>query len=248
MFDEYVKEFLPDNNETNDLLLENAGEKAVILPFRLTDGVNAVNCDDDDDEKSDDLLLLDDMPDSIPEMNEPSDTSDIDDDCLISPAVAMQTSRHNNPIEFESGHFKGDSSSDDDSISKGLNFQDHSLIDDSLVDNSSTFGRSYSCVLDDGSLLKIPAAGDSAIDGIAATSVRNAGLFSFPTFVTDLVGRGVQTIITKHIENTMAAATTQAQPTTNPQSGNNKQKSHKLYNHPESSDESEFEIIGHDEI
>lgn len=86
----------------------------------------------DDDEKSDEIPSDLIIPDSLPEIDEQTDSSD--DECLISPAVAfpsLKSSSSNQEIEFNIRYFKDTSSSDgdEDSISKGLTFNDYSMVD-----------------------------------------------------------------------------------------------------------------------
>lgn len=116
-----LDEFLPDVNETNLSLLQHAGDEAVIL-HSISSPLN------DDDEKSDEIPSDLIIPDSLPEIDDQTDSSD--DECLISPAVAFPSlkSSSNQEIEFNIRYFK-DTSSDEDSISKGLSFTDYSIVD-----------------------------------------------------------------------------------------------------------------------
>lgn len=97
----------------------------------------------DDDDKSDEIPSDLVIPDSLPEIDEQTDSSD--DECLISPAAAFPSlkSSSNQEIEFNIRYFK-DTSSDEDSISKGLTFNDYSMVDgaqrsndDNKTDNGS---------------------------------------------------------------------------------------------------------------
>ncbi|XP_065362991.1 uncharacterized protein LOC135956428 [Calliphora vicina] len=135
-------EFMPEVNETNLFVLERASDLAS-LTLPTEDG-------DNDEDKSDEIpseLLI---PDSIPEIDENS-TDDDQDDLLPVVQVSKSESHikksHNNTdtsvkysqsedtIEFKKGHFKRDSSlsttssSSEESLSKGLQFPDHTAVD-----------------------------------------------------------------------------------------------------------------------
>lgn len=116
-----LDEFLPDVNESNLSLLQHAGEEALIL-HSLSSPIN------DDDEKSDELPSDLIIPDSLPEVDEQTDSSD---DESISAAMALPPlqSTTNQEIKFNIRYFKDTSSSDEDSISKGLTFKDYSIVD-----------------------------------------------------------------------------------------------------------------------
>ncbi|EDV47654.1 uncharacterized protein LOC6549694 [Drosophila erecta] len=129
-------EFLPDVNESNLFVLERASDVATISsPTEAND--------EDDDERSDDIpseLLI---PDVIPEIDEHS----TDEDDELAPLATKrqekpqqqqqqeQLAREGEDMNFRKGHFKRDSSlsttssSSEESLSKGLQFPDHSTVD-----------------------------------------------------------------------------------------------------------------------
>ncbi|KAL7745320.1 hypothetical protein ACLKA6_015342 [Drosophila palustris] len=145
-------EFMPDVNESNLFVLERASDVNIISSPTDAD-VDGV---EDDDERSDDIpseLLI---PDSIPEIDEHS--TDEDDELVplsqskpkanaqtnpaaheyeqSSPAdVNSQQSAVAKAMDFRRGHFKRDSSlsttssSSEESLSKGLQFPDHTSVD-----------------------------------------------------------------------------------------------------------------------
>ncbi|XP_022216576.2 uncharacterized protein LOC111070385 [Drosophila obscura] len=137
---EVEDEFLPDVNESNLFVLERASDVATISS--PTDA-------EEEDERSDDIpseLLI---PDVIPEIDEHS----TDEDDELAPLsqqrreVAAVSSLEANPkrgqqdvssssdMDFRKGHFKRDSSlsttssSSEESLSKGLQFPDHTTVD-----------------------------------------------------------------------------------------------------------------------
>lgn len=139
-------EFLPEVNDTNMFLLERASDLASLtLPTEDPDN---------DEEKSDEVpseLLL---PDQIPEIDENSTDDEEHDDLL--PLVKgsksksqlnqsannlelVKYSQTDDSIEFKKGHFKKDSSlsttssSSEESLSKGLQFPDHTEVDNSRI-------------------------------------------------------------------------------------------------------------------
>ncbi|XP_017060557.2 LOW QUALITY PROTEIN: uncharacterized protein LOC108100928 [Drosophila ficusphila] len=124
-------EFLPDVNESNLFVLERASDVATISS--PTDAN-----DEEDDERSDDIpseLLI---PDVIPEIDEHS----TDEEDELAPLAAKkqenqqeQLAKENDAMNFRKGHFKRDSSlsttssSSEESLSKGLQFPDHTTVD-----------------------------------------------------------------------------------------------------------------------
>lgn len=88
--------------------MKRAGEEAEITtPIQLNEEESEVPAD----------FLV--SPESIPEIGESSSSSDEDEAATLL----------NREIKFKTGYFNKDSSSDDDSITKGLNFKDYSLVD-----------------------------------------------------------------------------------------------------------------------
>lgn len=136
-------EFLPDCNESNMFVLERASDVAIISS---PPDVNGAPDEDDDDEEegSDDIpaeLLI---PDVIPEIDENS--TDEEDDLvplvakgpsqqIITSDVTSSSSAPGKKMDFCKGHFKRDSSlsttssSSEESLSKGLQFPDHTSVD-----------------------------------------------------------------------------------------------------------------------
>lgn len=197
-------EFMPEQNELNALLFKHAGDDAIIL-------TQTSISEADDDENSEELPSDLAIPESIPEIDEHTDnSSDSEDDCLISPAVACSTkSVSPKPIAFKSGHFNRDtspswsSSSDDDN---------ETALADRLRHEMST----------------VDMAKKSATDA-APTSQKH--IFSMPNLMQDLVTRGVEQLVTKRIQGiTSALGAGAEQPLL------------------DSSDDSEFEILNHDEL
>lgn len=150
-----------DVNESNLSLLTHAGEEAVLL--------HSNSVPQFDDEKSDEIPS-ELMPDSLPEIDAQTDSSD-DDECLISPAAAFPPlkSSPNQKIEFNIRYFKeSSSSSDDDSLlSKGLTFNDYSIVDGALPNDSKKTEN-------------VPV--ESADD-----TTKRYGGYSIPSMVTDLM-------------------------------------------------------------
>lgn len=143
-------------------MLQHAGEEAVIL-HSLSSPLST-NDDDDKSDKSDDIPSDLIIPDALPEIDEHTDSSD--DECLISPAVAFPSPKSltNQEIEFNSRYFKDtSSSSDEDSISKGLIFQDYSLVDGAQRLN------------------------ENATENTPADSQRSSSVFSIPSMMADLM-------------------------------------------------------------
>ncbi|XP_032594272.1 uncharacterized protein LOC6565037 isoform X2 [Drosophila grimshawi] len=149
-------EFMPDVNESNLFVLERASDVATISSPTDADGVGD---NDDDDDRSDDIpseLLI---PDSIPEIDEHSTDEDDELVPLVSQSkqtaeeqsaagyVKSEQTKSNESIsntnlskadktmDFRRGHFKRDSSlsttssSSEESLSKGLQFPDHTSVD-----------------------------------------------------------------------------------------------------------------------
>jgi len=145
-------EFMPDVNESNLFVLERASDVNTISSPTDAD-VEGVG--DDDDERSDDIpseLLI---PDAIPEIDEHSTDEDDELVPLSQSKPSAQTKptpeeyEKNRPadqssvnqstvdktMDFRKGHFKRDSSlsttssSSEESLSKGLQFPDHTTVD-----------------------------------------------------------------------------------------------------------------------
>lgn len=166
-----LDEFLPDVNESNLSLLQHAGEEAVIL-HSVSSPLN------DDDEKSDEIPSDLIIPDSLPEIDEQTDSSDDDDECLISPAVAFPSlkSTSNQEIEFNIRYFKDTSSSDEDSISKGLTFNDYSLVDGAGTQRTNDNKTTDNISVDSqrSSVFSIPSMMADLMTNLTKSSSRNA--------------------------------------------------------------------------
>lgn len=117
---EIADEFLPEVNESNLFVLQRAGDDALVSSTGTGD----------DDEKSEEIPSELMIPDSIPEIDENSDSSE--DDLLLKSSLVdnKEISSKNQKIKFKKGYFKKDSSistsssssSDEENLSKGLNF------------------------------------------------------------------------------------------------------------------------------
>lgn len=198
-------EFMPEQNEMNALLFKHAGDEAIIL-------TQTSISEADDDENSEELPSDLAIPESIPEIDEHTDnSSDSEDDCLISPAVACSTkSVSPKPIEFKSGHFNRDTSPSWSSSSDEDN--ETAVVADRLRHEMST----------------VDMAKKSATD-TAPTSQKH--IFSMPNLMQDLVMRGVEQLVTKRIQGVITSALgASADPVL------------------DSSDDSEFEILNHEEL
>uniref|UniRef100_A0A1I8QDA4 Uncharacterized protein n=2 Tax=Stomoxys calcitrans TaxID=35570 RepID=A0A1I8QDA4_STOCA len=135
-------EFMPEVNETNMFLLERASDLAS-LTSPTEDGENE---EDKSDEVPSELLI----PDPIPEIDENSTDEEQDDlmpivrspapppitdskNAKMSASSTVKYSQAGDAIEFKKGHFKRDSSlsstSSEESLSKGLQFPDHTQVD-----------------------------------------------------------------------------------------------------------------------
>lgn len=118
-------EFLPEVNESNMSVLECASDQSSgALPA------------EESEEKSEEIPSFLMIPDCIPEIDE---NSTDDDDALgigVPDEIINDKRSHSAEIEFKKGHFKKDSSvstsssSDEENLSKGLKFPDHSNVVD----------------------------------------------------------------------------------------------------------------------
>ncbi|XP_034487635.1 uncharacterized protein LOC117791842 [Drosophila innubila] len=140
-------EFMPDVNESNLFVLERASDVNTISSPTDAD-VEGVGDDDKSDDIPSELLI----PDAIPEIDEHS----TDEDDELVPLSQSKSSAQTNPaaheyeknrpadvnettvsksMDFRRGHFKRDSSlsttssSSEESLSKGLQFPDHTSVD-----------------------------------------------------------------------------------------------------------------------
>ncbi|XP_017029850.1 uncharacterized protein [Drosophila kikkawai] len=180
-------EFLPDVNETNLFVLERASDVATISS--PTDAN-----DEEDDERSDDIpseLLI---PDVIPEIDEHS--TDEDDDLAPLASKKQLQQQQEKPkqseedMNFRKGHFKRDSSlsttssSSEESLSKGLQFPDHTTVDAATRSSSNQQLRQLTDGSDPaGELLAL------AVKTQAQTLLANSGKL-LPSLVSGLVQWG----------------------------------------------------------
>lgn len=224
---------MPEVNESNLFVLQNAGEKAVLL-----------SATQPDDEKIEELEIPTELMigDAIPEIEENSDSysdggdDDDDDDCLVGPAVAVtkQSSSHAPPtidateIEFKSGYFKqnSSSSSDDDSITRGLSFRDLTQLDDANKSSS-----------------------DGGIDRKHKKSSMSTGSL-VPNLMSDLVSWGAENIIKYKLTQSLTEGNGSGRKHhhTSATSPPDKRRNRISSSAADSSDDSEFEILTTDEI
>ncbi|KAH8300883.1 hypothetical protein KR044_001675 [Drosophila immigrans] len=244
-------EFMPDENESNLFVLERASDVATISsPIDAdADGI-------DDDERSDDIpseLLL--IPDAIPEIDEHS-TDEDDELVPLSQSksskrsaagAAQAASAHEqyeqrtasatteggeSSMDFRRGHFKRDSSlsttssSSEESLSKGLQFPDHTSVDAPALRQ----------------LTAPPTAATSsetAAGALIALAVKTQAQSLLPSLVSNLVGQwgnaptasGGEVVTMDHHQNAALVKPQRRQVTA-----------------LDSSDESDFEILETDDF
>uniref|UniRef100_A0A1B0B8G1 Protein with signal anchor n=1 Tax=Glossina palpalis gambiensis TaxID=67801 RepID=A0A1B0B8G1_9MUSC len=217
---EMEDEFMPDVNESNLFVLERACDLASITA--ATEDID--NEEDKSDEVPSELLLAD----TIPEIDDNSDTDDEHDDLLpLIKTTKSKLNKHGAPqtdesIEFKSGHFKRDSSlsttssSSEENLAKGLHFPDHTSVD----------GRP-----------QIIFNPESSPDLLATTlkTQTQALLVNSSKLIPNLVSGLVQGILGAN----PSLATAEAMP-----SSSNK----RLVTALDSSDESDFEILENEDI
>lgn len=134
--DQEVEEFLPEINEASEALLHQIGEEADISAVYKTDssisergaGEGKGDEDEDDDTYSDLLIPQNSIKELEEEEEEQSNSSSSDELLLGSGGGSVAVSAADasvGEIRFKSGHFNANTSSDsDDSISRGLSFDD----------------------------------------------------------------------------------------------------------------------------
>lgn len=125
--DHDVDDFLPEVNESNLFVLQKAGEEAVITtPVTATESHTSSHSEDADSLPADLMIPEGSLPDVEVEDEEESDICDDDVEDPGREVVGVQS----DGFTFKTGHFNRDtSSSDEDSMARGLNFQDYSLVD-----------------------------------------------------------------------------------------------------------------------
>lgn len=128
LLDQEVEEFLPEITEANASLLKQVGEdadvSAVYKPDSATVSERPGVEEDDDDDTYSDLLM---PQNSIKELEEAEEdrSSSSSDELLLGKAMVPVAPEAPGEIRFKSSHFNANTSSDsDDSISRGLSFDD----------------------------------------------------------------------------------------------------------------------------
>ncbi|GAB0099308.1 hypothetical protein DMENIID0001_151620 [Sergentomyia squamirostris] len=203
--DHDVDDFLPEVNESNLFVLQKAGEEAVITTPLTTMATESQTNSHSEDADSLPVDLM------IPEGCLPDVGADEDDDSdLCDDDVDAERAIVSEGITFNTGHFNRDtSSSDEDSMAKGLSFHDYSLVDEEVTKT------------------KLP---------------------------TDVVSRGVSaSTLPFGINEAWNVVGNFLKPTLNPTAVSSSQSESRKSSHPppkspDSSDESEFEILSQDEL
>lgn len=227
---------MPDVNESNLFVLERASDLNTISSPTDAD-VEGVG--DDEDERSDDIpseLLI---PDAIPEIDEHSTDEDDELVPLSQSKSSVQTTAHeyeqNRPVDvnqttvakamdFRRGHFKRDSSlsttssSSEESLSKGLQFPDHTSVDGG---GSSTLRQLTAAPGNDGA---------SSSSQLLALAVKTQAQTLLPSLMSTLVQWGANNEV----------VSTDNQPLANRQ--------RRQVTALDSSDESDFEILETDDF
>lgn len=144
LLDQEVADFLPELTEANASLLKQVGEdadvSAVYKPDSATISERPGNTDDDDDDTYSDLLMPQNSIKELEEAEAEEDRSSSSGDELLlgsdhvsaplplmatSAAAMVPAAESSGEIRFKSSHFNANTSSDsDDSISRGLSFDD----------------------------------------------------------------------------------------------------------------------------
>lgn len=133
LLDTDVDEFLPEITEASALLMKQVGEEADVSAVYKTDSTiserkSGAGDEDEDDDTYSDLLI---PQNSIRELDEEEQSNDSSSDELLlgketnSVAETTAAAASTGEIRFKSSHFNANTSSDsDDSISRGLSFDD----------------------------------------------------------------------------------------------------------------------------
>uniref|UniRef100_T1PNW9 Uncharacterized protein n=1 Tax=Musca domestica TaxID=7370 RepID=T1PNW9_MUSDO len=224
-------EFMPEVNETNLFLLERASDLA-----SLTSPTEDLENDEDKSDEVPSELLI---PDSIPEIDENSTDEEQDDLMPIikssqlreetpvpsssTTATTVKYSQSGDDIEFKKGHFKRDSSlsttssSSEESLSKGLQFPDHTTVVDSARKSQSTSAAT--------------AGHNQEVNDVVALAVKaqTQALFSNGSKL-------IPTIVSGLVQNVLGTSGTAGGPMIIP-------PKRVLSTNLESSDESDFEIL-----
>lgn len=133
LLDTDVDEFLPEITEASALLMKQVGEEADVSAVYKTDSTiseckSGAGDEDEDDDTYSDLLI---PQNSIRELDEEEQSNDSSSDELLlgketnSTVEITAAAAATGEIRFKSSHFNANTSSDsDDSISRGLSFDD----------------------------------------------------------------------------------------------------------------------------
>lgn len=128
LLDQDVEEFLPEITEASASLLNQVGEEADVSAVYKTDSTISERKttggeEDDDDDTYSDLLI---PQNSIKELDEEQSNESSSDELLLgSDSNVPPEATAGGEIRFKSSHFNANTSSDsDDSISRGLTFDD----------------------------------------------------------------------------------------------------------------------------
>ncbi|BFG01955.1 uncharacterized protein DMAD_01590 [Drosophila madeirensis] len=242
---EVEDEFLPDVNESNLFVLERASDVATISSPTDVE-------EEEEDERSDDIpseLLI---PDVIPEIDEHS----TDEDDELAPlsqqrreVAAISASQRVQPqagsssdMDFRKGHFKRDSSlsttssSSEESLSKGLQFPDHTTVDAVAGPQlrQITSGPAHQISDQASELVAL------AVKSQAQALLANSGKL-LPSLVSGLVQWGAGAAAAAGASNAVEAAVDGG---SQPQ----QQQQRRIVTALDSSDESDFEILETDDF
>uniref|UniRef100_A0A1Q3FCH7 Protein with signal anchor n=1 Tax=Culex tarsalis TaxID=7177 RepID=A0A1Q3FCH7_CULTA len=138
LLDQEVAEFLPEITEANASLLKQVGEDADVSAVykpdsatisERTGGGDGAAAEDDDDDTYSDLLMPQNSIRELEEAEEDRSSTSSSDELLLGgsePVMqAVVPAESSGEIRFKSSHFNANTSSDsDDSISRGLSFDD----------------------------------------------------------------------------------------------------------------------------
>lgn len=125
-----IDEFLPEVNESALQVLNLAGDDAILFSAK-TRGVGGLEDDADSDSDSVPLMML--MPDEmVPDVERDQDLSDdslSEEVALIAKHQEKKTKQHHHQQPQTSSNALISSDEDEDSLSKGLNFDEYNVVD-----------------------------------------------------------------------------------------------------------------------
>lgn len=125
-----IDEFLPEVNESALQVLNLAGDDAILFSAK-TRGVGGLEDDADSDSDSVPLMML--MPDEmVPDVERDQDLSDdslSEEVALIAKHQEKRTKQHHHQQPQTSSNALISSDEDEDSLSKGLNFDEYNVVD-----------------------------------------------------------------------------------------------------------------------